>query len=46
MTEIGRILNDGLALQNIADGNPLRHYDNKHHHQIVILIQVVNEIAP
>ena len=43
MTEIERILNDGLALQSITDGNLLRHYDDKYSHQIIISIQVVND---
>ena len=37
MTEIERILNDGMALRNIYDADPLRYYDDKCRHQIVIL---------
>ena len=45
MSEIEQILNDGLALSNFTDSNPLRH-DDKYRHQIIILIQVVNDAAP
>ena len=44
MTEIERILNDAMALPNINNGNPLRHNDDLYHHQIVILLEVVNDL--
>ena len=37
MTEIKQILNDGMALRNIYEADPTRHYDDKCHHQIIIL---------
>ena len=37
MMEIERILNDGMALRNIYDADPLRHHDDECHNQIVIL---------
>ena len=46
MTEIEQILNDAMALPNINNGNPLRHYDDLCCHQIVILLEVVNGAAP
>ena len=46
MTEIERILNDPMALLNINNGNLLRHNDNLCHHQIVILLEVVNDAGP
>ena len=45
MTEIEWILNDAMALPNINNGNPLRHYDDLCRHQIVILLEVVNDAA-
>ena len=35
--EIEQILNDGMALRNIYDGDLLRHNDDKCRRQIVIL---------
>ena len=46
MTEIERKLNDAMALTNINNGNPLCHNDNLCHHQIVILLEVVNDATP
>ena len=46
MTKIERILNDGIALPNINNGNPLRHYADLCRHQIVILLEVINDAAP
>ena len=46
MTEIERILNDAMALPNINNGNPLRHNDYLCCHQMVILLEVVNDAAP
>ena len=46
MMEIDRILNDAMALLNINNGNLLRHNDDLCHHQIVILLEVVNDAAP
>ena len=46
MTEIERILNDAMALPNINNGNPLRHNDDLCRHPIVILLEVVNDVAP
>ena len=38
MTEIKRMSNDGMALRNIYDADPLRHNDDKCRHQIIILV--------
>ena len=38
--------NDGMALPNINNGNPLRHNDDLCRHPIVILLEVVNDAAP
>ena len=38
MTEIERMFNDDMVLQNIYDADPLRHNDDKYCHQIVILV--------
>ena len=46
MTEIEQILNDGMALRNISDADPLCHNDYECHHQIVILFKAVNDAAP
>ena len=46
MTEIERILNDAMALPNINNGNPLCHNDYLCRHQIIILLEVVNDAAP
>ena len=46
MTEIERILNDAIALTNINNGNLLRHNDDLCRHQIVFLLEVVNDAAP
>ena len=46
MTEIERILNDAKALLNINNDNPLRHNEDLCRHQIVILLEVVNDAAP
>ena len=46
MTEIERILNDEMALPNINNGNPLHHNNDLCPHQIVILLEVVNDAAP
>ena len=40
------LLNDDGALQNITDGNPLRHNDDQRCHQIVIFIKMVSDAAP
>ena len=45
MTEIERILYDGVGLRNISDAEPLCHYDDECHYQIVILFKVVNDDA-
>ena len=39
-------LNNGKALRNITDGNPLHQNDNECHHQLDILVKVVNDAAP
>ena len=46
MTEIETILNDAMALPNINIGNPLRHNDDLCCHQIVILLEVINDATP
>ena len=46
MTEVERILNDAMALPNINDGNLLRHNGDLRRHQIVILLEVVNDAVP
>ena len=46
MMEIERILNDAMVLPNINNGNPSRHNDDLCGHQIVILLEVVNDPAP
>ena len=46
MTEIERILNDTMALPNINNGNLLHHNDDLSRHQIVILLEVVNDATP
>ena len=46
MTEIEQILNDTMALLNINNGNPLCHNDDLCCHQIIILLEVVNDAAP
>ena len=46
MTEIEQLLNNGRTLWNITDGNPLCQNDDKCHHQIIILVKVVNDAAP
>ena len=38
MTEIEQMFNDGMALRNIYDADPLRHNDDKYRHQMVILV--------
>ena len=38
MTVIEPFINNGKVLQNNTDDNPLRHNDDKHHHQIVNLV--------
>ena len=45
MTEIEGLINDGRALQNITDGNPLRQNDDRCRHQIVIFIKIVSNAA-
>ena len=45
-TVISRHYNDDMALPNINNGNPLRHNDDLCRHQIVILLEVVNDAAP
>ena len=45
MMEIERILNDAMALPNINNGNPLHHNDDLCRHEIVILLEVVNDAA-
>ena len=37
MTEIERMFNDDMALQNIYDADPLRYNDDEYRHQTVIL---------
>ena len=37
MTELEQILNDGMALRNISDADPLHHNYDECRHQIVIL---------
>ena len=39
MMEIERILNDGMALQNISDADPLRYYDDECCHQIIVFFK-------
>ena len=39
------IFNNGRAIGNISDINLLRQNDDKCHHQIVILVKVVNDAA-
>ena len=46
MTEIEQMFNDDMALRNIYDADPLRHNDDEYRHQIVILVEVVNDSAP
>ena len=46
MTEIERILNDAMALRNINNGNLLCHNDDLCRHQIIILLEVVNDAVP
>ena len=46
MTEIEPLINIGKALPNITDGNLLRQNDDKCRHEIIILVQVVNDAAP
>ena len=46
MMEIERILNYAMALPNIDNGNWLRRNDDLCRHQIVILLEVVNDTAP
>ena len=46
MTDIERILNDAMALPNINNGNLLCHNDDLYRHQIVILLEVINDAAP
>ena len=46
MMEIERILNDAMALPNINNGNLLHHNDDLCCHQIIILLEVVNDSAP
>ena len=38
--------NGAMALPYINNGNLLRHNDDLCHHQIVILLQVINDAAP
>ena len=45
MTEIEQILNDAMALPNIINGIPVRHNDDLCCHQIIILLEVVNDAA-
>ena len=45
MVEIEWILNDAMTLLNINNGNPLRHNDDLCRHQIIILLEVVNDAA-
>ena len=45
-TEIERISNDGMALRNISDADPLCHNDVECRHQNVILFKVVNDATP
>ena len=40
------VLKNSRLLWNITDGNLLRQNDDKCHHQIVILVEVVNDAAP
>ena len=46
MTEIEPLINNGKALRNITDCNPLHQNDVKCRNQIVILVKVVNDAAP
>ena len=46
MTVIELFFNDGRPFWNINDVNPLHQNDDKCHHQIVIIAQVVNDAAP
>ena len=40
------VLNDTMVLRNINNGNPLHHNDDLFRHQIIILLEVVNDSAP
>ena len=46
MTEIEPLLSNGKALWNITDRNPLHQNNDELHHEIVILVKVVNGAAP
>ena len=46
MMEIERIINDAMGLPNINNGDPLHHNDDVCRHQIVILLEVVNDATP
>ena len=40
------LINNAKALRNITDDNPLGHNDAECRHQIVILVEVINDAAP
>ena len=46
MTEIEWLINNGMALQNITDGDPLWQNDDKCRYQIVIFIKIIRDTAP
>ena len=43
--EIDQILNDAMALPNINNSNLSRHNDDLCCHQIIIVLEVVNDAA-
>ena len=40
------LINNGKVLWNITDNNLLGQNDDECHHQIIILVKVVNDTAP
>ena len=46
MTVIEPFFNNGRALRNINDVNPLRQNDDECRHQVIILVKVVNDATP